>query len=187
MYDMQLMDAYIDELISDFDSSSSDVIASTKSTGVRTVNALTSQKNNRNKKFAVCFCLVCAGITIWILSHLWNSNSNYVHSTTEPTLYSAVTSLETEKEKTYYRVGPPTTANQVDDGTDVDEYFSSSSNDYDVDSYDMFLDNDEEMVWISTKGKRYHSNASCSNMTDPDEVPLSEAEDMGYTPCKKCY
>nr|WP_297304607.1 hypothetical protein [uncultured Lachnoclostridium sp.] len=43
------------------------------------------------------------------------------------------------------------------------------------------------MVWVSANGKRYHCNPNCSNMTDPDEVPLSEADGMGYTPCKKCY
>lgn len=45
----------------------------------------------------------------------------------------------------------------------------------------------EEMVWVTANGKRYHSDQNCSNMTNPDEIPLSEAEDLGYTPCKKCY
>lgn len=45
----------------------------------------------------------------------------------------------------------------------------------------------EEMVWIPRSGKRYHSNPGCSGMKDPREVPLSEAEAQGYTPCQKCY
>lgn len=44
------------------------------------------------------------------------------------------------------------------------------------------------MVWIPTKGgKKYHTNASCSNMDDPNYVSLSEAEALGFTACKKCH
>lgn len=45
----------------------------------------------------------------------------------------------------------------------------------------------EEMVWIPRSGKRYHSNPGCSGMKEPQEVPLSEAESRGYTPCQNCY
>ena len=45
----------------------------------------------------------------------------------------------------------------------------------------------EKMVWIPSSGSKYHSNPSCSNMTNPTQVTISEAKDMGYTPCKKCY
>ena len=45
----------------------------------------------------------------------------------------------------------------------------------------------ETMVWIPTNGgKKYHSKASCSNMIDPKKVTQSEAESLGFTPCKKC-
>lgn len=44
-----------------------------------------------------------------------------------------------------------------------------------------------EMVWIPNSGTKYHDDSSCSNMNSPREVPLEEAEQMGYTPCKKCY
>lgn len=44
------------------------------------------------------------------------------------------------------------------------------------------------MVWIPAKGgKKYHSNSSCSNMNQPQEVTLDEAESRGFTACKKCY
>lgn len=40
---------------------------------------------------------------------------------------------------------------------------------------------DEIMVWIPTKGgKKYHSKKSCSNMEDPEYVPLSEAVALGF-------
>lgn len=45
----------------------------------------------------------------------------------------------------------------------------------------------ENMVWIPSSGKKYHSNSSCSNMTDPSRVTVSRAKQLGYTPCKKCY
>ena len=46
----------------------------------------------------------------------------------------------------------------------------------------------EEMVWIPTNGgTKYHSRASCSNMKDPQQVPLSEAKAQGFTPCKRCH
>lgn len=45
----------------------------------------------------------------------------------------------------------------------------------------------EEMVWIPASGSKYHSNSSCSGMNNPTQVTLSEAEAMGYTPCKRCH
>ena len=46
----------------------------------------------------------------------------------------------------------------------------------------------EVMVWIPTKGgKKYHTRPECSNMIDPDKVTLSEAEALGFTPCKRCH
>ncbi len=45
----------------------------------------------------------------------------------------------------------------------------------------------EPMVWISQTGSKYHSNANCSNMSNPSQIPLSQAQASGYEPCKKCY
>lgn len=45
----------------------------------------------------------------------------------------------------------------------------------------------ETMVWIPKSGSKYHSDPECSNMKDPALVSLSQAESMGYTPCKKCW
>lgn len=45
----------------------------------------------------------------------------------------------------------------------------------------------EEMVWIPASGSKYHSKASCSGMENPTQVTKSEAEAMGYTPCKRCH
>lgn len=43
------------------------------------------------------------------------------------------------------------------------------------------------MVYIPKTGKKYHSNANCSNMKNPSQVSLSEAQSRGFTACKKCY
>ena len=43
------------------------------------------------------------------------------------------------------------------------------------------------MVWIPQSGSKYHSSPSCSNMKNPTQVTVEEAESRGYEPCKKCY
>lgn len=44
----------------------------------------------------------------------------------------------------------------------------------------------EKMVWIPASGSKYHSNSSCSNMNNPTQVTISQAQAWGYSPCKKC-
>lgn len=45
----------------------------------------------------------------------------------------------------------------------------------------------EPMVWISQTGSRYHSDPDCSGMDTPRQVTLTEAQNMGLTPCGRCY
>ena len=49
------------------------------------------------------------------------------------------------------------------------------------------MDIQEQMVWIPQSGSKYHSNSSCSGMNNPRQVTISEAQNMGYKPCNKCY
>lgn len=44
------------------------------------------------------------------------------------------------------------------------------------------------MVYVtgSGEGSKYHCDPSCSNIQDPVELTLAEAEAQGYTPCKRC-
>lgn len=42
-------------------------------------------------------------------------------------------------------------------------------------------------VYITEKGKKYHSNPSCSNMKHPKAVTIDEAVASGRGPCSKCY
>lgn len=47
----------------------------------------------------------------------------------------------------------------------------------------------EEQVWISATGSKYHNKPDCGN-TNPDnarQMSRSEAENSGYEACKKCY
>ncbi|MBQ9859752.1 MAG: hypothetical protein IJO76_03625 [Clostridia bacterium] len=47
---------------------------------------------------------------------------------------------------------------------------------------------DNNLVWIPTKGgKKYHSHAGCSNMKEPRQVTEDEAEELGFTPCGRCW
>ena len=45
---------------------------------------------------------------------------------------------------------------------------------------------DEDTVWISKSGKRYHTTPDCSGMRTAKEVTLSEAIEKGLTPCRDC-
>lgn len=47
-------------------------------------------------------------------------------------------------------------------------------------------DAEENTVWISSTGKRYHRLSTCSNMKNPRTVTRDEAISRGLTPCKKC-
>ena len=46
---------------------------------------------------------------------------------------------------------------------------------------------DENIVWITAGGKKYHNNPNCSKMRSPIQIKLLEAIEKGYEPCGKCY
>lgn len=46
---------------------------------------------------------------------------------------------------------------------------------------------DENEVWITAGGKKYHNNPNCSKMRSPIRMDLLEAIEKGYEPCGKCY
>ncbi|BCZ46908.1 competence protein ComE [Clostridium gelidum] len=46
----------------------------------------------------------------------------------------------------------------------------------------------EEMVWVANKtAKVYHSTKTCSNMKNPTQMSLADAQAKGLTPCSKCH
>jgi len=45
-----------------------------------------------------------------------------------------------------------------------------------------------DLVWIPTNGgTKYHKESTCSSMQEPKQVTKEEAENQGFTPCKRCY
>ena len=42
-------------------------------------------------------------------------------------------------------------------------------------------------VWVTSTGKKYHSNPNCSKMRSPIEMDLLDAIEKGYEPCGKCF
>jgi len=51
----------------------------------------------------------------------------------------------------------------------------------------VYSEEDQEMVWISYSGEKYHSNPNCSNMKNPNKISKADAVNRGRTPCSKCY
>ena len=47
----------------------------------------------------------------------------------------------------------------------------------------------EASVWLSATGSKYHSVPDCGNMNPNTarQVSLSEAQSLGYEPCKNCH
>ncbi len=46
---------------------------------------------------------------------------------------------------------------------------------------------DENVVWVTASGSKYHNNPNCSKMRSPIKLDLLEAIERGYEPCGKCY
>ena len=80
-------------------------------------------------------------------------------------------------------------------GPDKDDNSNNSSNNNSNNSSNNTSNNNSSnsqssnsgMVWIPQSGSKYHSHSGCSDMKNPSQVTQSEAESMGYEPCKKCY
>ena len=45
---------------------------------------------------------------------------------------------------------------------------------------------DDDHVWISKSGDKYHSISTCSNMKNPMYIDLGQVKSAGYEPCMKC-
>lgn len=58
-----------------------------------------------------------------------------------------------------------------------------------ADTSSQTTSNVSKTVWLSATGEKYHSIPNCGRM-NPDkarQISLSEALEMGYTQCSKCY
>lgn len=47
----------------------------------------------------------------------------------------------------------------------------------------------EQNVWISATGSKYHATSECGsgNPNKATEISVSDAEEQGYSPCKRCF
>lgn len=84
------------------------------------------------------------------------------------------------------------TSTNVLNTIDNDIYIKSSNkelskNDYFSNSYTENKNSMNNYVYVTEKGKKYHSNSRCSNMKKPSMISMSDAINQGYTKCKKCW
>lgn len=63
----------------------------------------------------------------------------------------------------------------ADDSQNTDSGSSSASTDK------------SEKVWVTASGSKYHSKSDCGGISNAYQITLSEAEQRGLTPCKKCH
>ena len=63
----------------------------------------------------------------------------------------------------------------------------TNSSDVSVKESSTVSTGNSNMVWISDSGSKYHSRAGCSNMKKPQQIDRSEAEELGYGQCKRCW
>lgn len=43
-----------------------------------------------------------------------------------------------------------------------------------------------QIVWVSDKSLKYHTNRYCSGLKNAKEIDLEKAQELGFTKCKKC-
>lgn len=74
-----------------------------------------------------------------------------------------------------------------DDYDDSDDYYYEEDDYYEDEYYEDY--SNEEYVWLSATGSKYHNKPDCGNMNPNNayQVTISYAEENGYDPCKKCY
>ena len=110
--------------------------------------------------------------------------------TSPPSEPTSSVSDDTEQITTTDTKEDVTTTDNTTVVTDTDtSYNHSTTNDIETTKPNNSIIDDEEveMVWVSSSGKKYHSRATCSGMTSAKEIPLEDAEKQGYTACKKCH
>ena len=66
------------------------------------------------------------------------------------------------------------------------EVTTSASSDTEAPETEAHSDEKPDTVWVTASGSKYHIKQNCSNMRSPIEIPLEDAVNEGYEPCKKC-
>lgn len=94
-------------------------------------------------------------------------------------------SLESEKESLQSQINSYETGAKSNNASSS----SGSSRGGSTGSFGSSSSGSSTMVWIPATGSKYHNKSNCGNMNPntATQVTKSEAESMGYDPCKKCY
>ena len=126
-----------------------------------------------------------------------NNDSSKVDSSTynnEDTSESDSTTPDNNDTTTFHDTTSENNSATESDSTTFDSNTVTESNDTTFENntiaeLDNTMSNDEKviMVWVPSTGKKYHSKSTCSNMNSPSQIPLEDAENQGYEPCKRCY
>lgn len=131
---------------------------------------------------------IAALLCVSVLGSCGSNNPTPVVPETEPTIatIAAVENTATTVLETTAPTVPETTAPTIPETTA--SILPETTAQTPAPVYVEPVQPQEEMVWIPTNGgTKYHSRSSCSNMDNPQQVTVSQAESRGFTPCKKCH
>lgn len=131
---------------------------------------------------------IAALLCVSVLGSCGSNNPTPVVPETEPTIatIAAVENTATTVPETTSPTVPGTTAPTIPETTA--SVLPETTAPTFAPVYVEPVQSQEEMVWIPTNGgTKYHSRSSCSNMDNPQQVTVSQAESRGFTPCKKCH
>ena len=81
----------------------------------------------------------------------------------------------------YEATSSASNSSQTTSSTDTTNSNSSSTSDNSEN-----IEYNGQTVYRSKTGSKYHYSPTCSNMKNPTEITLEEAENLGLEPCKKC-
>ena len=81
----------------------------------------------------------------------------------------------------YETTSSASNSSQTTSSTDTTNSNSSSTSDNSEN-----IEYNGQTVYRSKTGSKYHYSPTCSNMKNPTEITLEEAENLGLEPCKKC-
>lgn len=117
-------------------------------------------------------------------SYVQEQTTNAVQSTTKSTTAKTTAAVKSTKATTVTATEKATEAPKTEAVTEPE---TEPQTEPETEKATAERTTTERTVWIDDTGKKYHNKSSCSNMDAPYQVLLSEAEQRGYTPCKKCY
>lgn len=121
----------------------------------------------------ICFNVYCFNVQPNITINYANGSSS-ASSQNEPTTTTSKPTTTTTTQKPTTTTQKPTTTQKT---TTTTKKTTTQS----------YNDNQGGYVWIPNSGSKYHSHSGCSNMKNPSKVTLSEAKNLGFTACSKCW